>query len=323
MTYAEQKPELLVIAKRGNGIETLHYGWICVLNKDKKIIYKKGDINNKIFLRSCTKPIQAIPLVENEIKINDKELAVICGSHSASSKHLELLKNILRKNKLQISDLKCGIHPPIDEEEKIRLIKSNKQSNQLHNNCSGKHLGMLVVSKKKKWDLSSYANLNHPIQKLILNKIKKLSKTKNTTTAIDGCGVPTFSLPVINIAIMFSNFSCENKYSKIISAMAKHPFFVGGDGQIDTEIIKSTKGRVIAKVGAEGIIVVMNNGNCIVIKIADGNSKIRSFVVVKLLVQLGWLKQSEINKNLFLKRLTKGEVKNHKGLTVGKLIFTS
>ena len=147
------QPELLSITTRGNSIETLHYGWICVLNKDKKIIFQKGNISDKVFLRSAAKPIQAIPLTECSENLTPKELAIICGSHSGSQEHINVLNNLIKKHKLQASDLQCGIHQPFDETERNRLIKQGKKPIVLHNNCSGKHLGMLLCCKKNNWDL--------------------------------------------------------------------------------------------------------------------------------------------------------------------------
>ena len=147
------RPALLLTITRGNNIETLHNGWICVLDKKKKIIYKRGNVNDCIFLRSAAKPIQAIPLIENNVKVTQKELAVICASHSGSERHINMLNDLLKEFNLSLSDLRCGIHPPLDEKERNKLLKTNSLPNVLHNNCSGKHIGMLAVCKKNNWDL--------------------------------------------------------------------------------------------------------------------------------------------------------------------------
>ena len=313
-------PELLAFSSRGNSIETLHHGWICVLNKEKKIIYKKGNIFDYTFLRSAAKPIQAIPIIDNNLNVSSKELAIITGSHSGSKKHLKILERFMQKHNLTLSSLKCGIHPPLDEAERIRLIKKGCSPSKLHNNCSGKHLGMLALCKTNSWDIKSYTKINHPLQQYILKTIKDLSETKKIILGIDGCSVPTFSMPIINIAKLFSNFTNpkHNQYKEIISSITKNPFFIGGNGHIDTEIIKCSKGKLIAKCGAEGIMIVAYNGNSAVIKIADGSSKIRSIVMLSLLKELNWLKKSEL-ENPILKRVLQGNIKNHSGLITGKI----
>ena len=316
------EPELLLKITRGNNIETLHNGWICVLDKNKKVIYKKGNINDYIFLRSAAKPIQAIPLIDNNIKVSQKELAVICASHSGSERHIGILKALLKKHHLKLSNLQCGIHEPLDKNERNKLLKTNSQPDVLHNNCSGKHIGMLMVCKKNNWDLKNYLNPNHRLQKSILNKVKELSETKKIFTAIDGCSAPTFSLPLINITKMFSNFMLDKQYLEIINAMKLNPYLIGSEGHIDSEIIKTSNGKFISKVGAEGIIIVTYDGNCAVVKIADGSQRARSIVILRLLVKLGWLKESQI-KNSPLKKIWDLKVRNHAGKVVGevKMVF--
>ena len=309
------KPELLGLTLREHSIETLHYGWICAINKDKKVIYKRGKLSDYIFLRSSAKPIQAIRIIDNELNFTLKELAITCASHSGSNSHLALLKKSMSKFRIKNQDLRCGIHMPLDDEERNYLIRKNLKPNPLHNNCSGKHIGMLCICKKNDWDLKTYLSPNHLLQKRILKIIKTLSETKNVKIAVDGCGVPTFSLPVINIAKMFSNFtdSKNKQYSNIISAMTKYPLYAGSKNQIDTEIMRAAKGKLIAKVGAEGIIIVAGGGNSLVVKIADGSPRVRSFIVLKLLLKLGWLKKKDING--VLKGILSGKIKNHAGIS--------
>lgn len=323
MTSKGLQPELLAITKRGDVIQSLHYGWICAMDQDKKITHYKGNIQDPIFLRSSAKPIQAIPVVENNIKVTNKELAIICGSHSGSKQHIKLLNNLIKKNKLHLSDLRCGSHLPFDEEEKTKLIAHGLSPSPLYNNCSGKHLGMLSVCKKNNWDSKTYLKPDHPIQKTILSNIEELSETKKISLAIDGCGVPTFALPVINIAKMFSNFTrLKNKsYTRIISAMTGYPFFVGGYKELDTEIMKLSRRKLIAKSGAEGIITVATVGSCVVVKIADGSPHIRSFIILKLLTKLNWLNESKV-KDSCLRHILNGEIKNHAGTIVGETIAT-
>ena len=318
MNIKNPEPELLLKITRGDNVETLHNGWICVLDKNKKVVYKKGDINDFVFLRSAAKPIQAIPVIENNINVTQKELALICASHPGSERHINILKELLRKHYLNLSDLQCGIHEPSDEKERNKLLKTNSFPNILHNNCSGKHIGMLLVCKKNKWDLKSYINPHHPLQQFIVDKIKKLSETKKIFTAIDGCSAPTFSLSVLNISKMFSNFTCDEKYSEIITAIKLNPYLIGCKGQIDSEIIKASNGKLISKVGAEGIIIVTFNGNCAVVKIADGAQKARSIVLLRLLVKLGWLKESQI-KDSPLERIYDLRVRNYAGKVVGEV----
>lgn len=313
-------PAKLLEVRRGREIETLHSGWICVLDKNKKVIFKKGNINDYVFLRSVAKPVQALSVIDFNVPASKKELAIMCGSHSASKEHLKVLNSCLKKNLLIESDLKCGVHRPFDEKENTRLIKKGRVPCTLHNNCSGKHIGMLAVCRKNRWDIKNYLNLNHPVQKAILKTIKKLSETNKIITAIDGCSAPTFAIPVINIAKMFSNLTRtkNNKYAEIINCFKKYPYLIGGKGSLDSEIIKASKGKLLVKSGAEGIIVAAFDGNAVIIKIADGSQRARAIVAIELLKKLKWIKLIEKPDNLI-----KNMFKNHKGKTVcsAKILF--
>lgn len=311
-------PELLIKITRGNNTETLHNGWICVLDKNKKVVYKKGDINNIAFLRSTAKAIQAVPVIDYKINVTQNELAIMCASHTGSSRHINLLKEIQRKFNLNINHLQCGIHQPLDDSEKRRLIKEDLPSNVLHNNCSGKHLGMLAVCKKNNWETSNYLDPKHPLQKFIFNQVKEFSEAKKIDIAIDGCSAPTFAMPIVNIAKLFSNFTNVKSSIQIINAIKCNPYIIGGKGQIDSEIIKASNSKLISKVGADGIIIVAFNGNCAVVKIADGSQKARSIVILSLLKKLGWLKENNI-RNSGLNKLFDLNVKNLSNKTVGEI----
>ena len=310
-------PEPILRLKRGKTIETIHNGWICILDNNQKVVLKKGNIHDPVFLRSVAKPIQALPIIDFNIQIPEKTLAVICGSHSGSSKHINLLKNLMQKFHIKESFLQCGIHEPFDESERKKLIKKNLKPTPLHNNCSGKHTGMLCICKKNGWPTKSYLSCNHPLQELILKNIIQLSGAKTIYTAIDGCSAPTFALPVINIARMFSLLTGElsSKYSFLLQSIRNNPYYFGGNGLLDSEIIKASRGKIISKSGAEGIIVCAYKGYSIVLKVADGSPKARSIIILKLLQELNWLKSSDIS-NSCLSRTLKNYFTNHSGKTV-------
>lgn len=321
MSINKPKPDVLAVSYRNKVIENIHSGWICVINKKNKIVLKKGNIADYTFLRSIAKPIQAIPLLESNISILPKDLAIICGSHSGSKKHIQHLNYLMKKFNIQSHELLCGVHMPSDLKETNFLIRHNSQPLVIHNNCSGKHIGMLIVCKKNKWNTKHYLNIKHPLQRNILKHLKNLSGVENIKLATDGCGVPTFALPIKNIALLFSRFSKSSNlnYKKIQFAMTKNPFYSGGDNQIDTEIMKTAKKNLVAKVGGAGIIIVTHDGNTAVVKVADGSSQARAKIILDLLIQLKWLSAKEI-KSTYLQKILQGNIKNHAGKVVGKII---
>ena len=310
-------PEPLLRLKRGKTTETIHNGWICVLDNNQKVVFKKGNIQDPIFLRSVAKPIQALPIIDFNIQIHERALAVICGSHSGSSRHLNILKNLMKEFHLSQSSLQCGVHEPFDESERKKLIKKNLKPNPLHNNCSGKHIGMLCLCKEKGWNLKNYLSPAHPLQKSIFRNISHISGTKAIYTAVDGCSAPTFALPVINIARMFSLLTGElsGKYSFLLQSIRNNPYYFGGNGLLDSEIIKASGGKIISKAGAEGIIVCAYKGYSIVLKVADGSPKARSIIILKLLQNLNWLKNSDVS-NSGLNKILRSYFTNHSKKTV-------
>ncbi len=171
------KPELLVKTDRGNSPEKLHYGFIFVINEDYKTVIKIGEDELTPFpFRSAAKPLQASVIIDSgtheQFNFNSEELAVICASHSGTALHTEKVLQVLKKIRLTPKHLQCGVHMPLDPEENRLLIKENRTAVSLHNNCSGKHAGMLSVCVKNNWDLGSYLDIEHPLQKQIMKNIK-------------------------------------------------------------------------------------------------------------------------------------------------------
>jgi len=298
------KPDILLTIKRGPYTERVHSGFITLVDKDLKTSVNIGNSkDNLILLRSCAKPFQALPLLSSgafqKYNLNLKHLAVCCGSHSGSHEHTETVKDILTRINLDEKSLKCGIHPPLDKETRHDLIKNNLLPTELHNNCSGKHAGMLAVCKNNNWDIETYLDYNHPLQLEILDLTKKLCLfSEETSGTLDGCGTPIYGFPLKNIGIGYLNLlnSTEGKF--ITDAFIENPVLIGGKGRLDTEIIKASNGNLFAKVGAEGLCVVVNisKKQALVVKIIDGNMQTRSIVVTESLRQLGWLSEQDLNK---------------------------
>lgn len=292
----------LIKYKRSRLYEQEHNGLIILLNNEK-IIKKIGDDNDyPFFQRSCIKPLQTSVLIDYGVdKTFDftlEELAVISASHDGSQEHIKVVNNILKKVGLDVSYLKCGAHKPICLEEQKRLILENEPFTPLHNNCSGKHAGMLALCVKMGWPISNYPNLEHPLNKAIINKIKELCdiKEQNLTISKDGCGVPTVATTLEEMGKGFLTVFLDNKYSLIKDAFLNHPYLIGGHLRLDSEIIKCSEGKLIAKVGAGGLCIVVNlqTQECLVVKIADADMKARSLVLINSLIQLGWLDEKKV-----------------------------
>ena len=239
------------------------------------------------YLRSCAKPLQATLLIDYGIDLTEEELALCCGSHAGEECHIRVAKQILDRFDIDESYLKCGVHAPLARSMQDKMLLSGEKARAIHNNCSGKHIGFLVICKTKGWNMETYDRPEHPLQIAIKSKINNMCEiTLNYPVTTDGCGVPILSMPLKNMLIGYKNLL---QYKKIINAIQKYPYIFGGENRLDTEIIEKTQG-LIAKVGAGGLCVVFNIKEQIgfVVKINDCSMEARRFAVLEMINRLGW-----------------------------------
>lgn len=326
--------EQLAAVTRNRYVESLHHGFICVVDSDGKVIYEKGDINTVFFFRSSAKPIQIIPFIHSggakAMDYSPKEIAIGCASHTGEPMHQETVLNVLNRLDLEVKDLYCGIRRPYNEEENNRLISRGEKPSALHASCSGKHAAMLAYSKYLGYDISGYPNLSHPVQQEVLKTVSIFTdeKTDDIPIGTDGCGLPIFMLPIYKMALSYARLT---KYSQnpdsiyykacksVFEAMTKHPEMVAGTGEFCTELMQCTRGKLIAKIGAEAVyclgIKEKNIGACI--KIADGGERAAFPVVIQLLLELNVLSNSEYEK---LKHWHQSKILNNLEEHIGYII---
>lgn len=322
------KPALLIEKTRGQLTETQHFGFILAVDKKENIILKIGDDENKNFwLRSAAKPFQSSLILESgaydKFNLTLQELAVCCASHTGTQKHTETILSVLSKIGLQEKDLQCGVHEPLDKKTKESLIKKNIAPSQLHNNCSGKHAGMLAICIANRWDIQDYLDLSHPLQNKITESIAKFCNfdKNNINTGTDGCSAPVHALPFCKMGVGFLNLFLDKDYENIKKAFQENPFFVGGNERLDSEIIKASCGKLISKTAAGGLCITINleQEQALIVKIVDADITARSIATINALKQLKWLSEEEINTQE-IKNLYDLKVKNLKNQTVGEII---
>jgi len=262
-----------VLAKvtRGDLVESLHLGHLIVLNADGSTYLSKGSPDLPIYPRSAIKSLQAAAMLKAGLKVEAKELAIICASHSGSQNHIDLVTKMLTTRDISISQLKNAVDKPLGEKEKISW--GEKPASQLAQNCSGKHAGMLITCQQNGWDMNTYLDLNHPLQVAIKNEIEELSGEKVSAVSIDGCGAPLFAISLIGLARAILNLvkSKDDLYQQIVSACTKYPESVAGDGRLTTRMMQAVPG-LFMKEGAEGVqVCALSDGRVIAIKIIDGS----------------------------------------------------
>ena len=287
-------PEILVKYLRDGLVEQEHRGFVVLADKDRSFDYVGDAEHTPFFLRSCAKPLQAALIVDWEMDkfydMTEQEIALCCASHAGEKLHTDIAKGLLEKIGLDESYLKCGMQPPLSKTRQTEMLINNEPVNILQNNCSGKHIMMLGLSKMKGWDLKTYDEPEHPLQVEIKNRIYELCHvTHEYPITKDGCGVPIVSMPLNNMLHGYLNLFCNPKYEKIKNSFLNNPYIIGGEDRTDTKIIQNSNG-IIAKVGAGGLCIVVNTNEqeAFVVKICDCDMKAREMVVLQTMKNLKW-----------------------------------
>lgn len=280
-------------------IEEFHEGYVS---------FGDDNFETPYFLRSCAKPLQATLLVDFGIDLTQKELAVICGSHAGEDCHIEVIRSLLKKYEINENLLKCGIHSPLSRNMQDNMLMREEKPSAIHNNCSGKHAGFLIICKKKGWDMENYDNPDHPLQIAVKNKINEMCEVKGDyPMTTDGCGVPILSMPLKNMVKGFLNIL---NYPQIINAIKQNPYIFGGENRTDTEIIQKTD-NLIAKVGAGGLCIVLNykEKSAFALKINDCSYEARRIALFETINHIGWGKIEYDNKIKTIAGKIVGEIK--------------
>jgi len=326
--------QTLVTIMRNGKVESIHSGIVVVVDGSGVPQAGIGDINYSTFMRSAAKPFQAYPLVVNngivEFSFSEKELAVMCASHSAESEHISQVESILRKSGNSSDMFQCGPHEPGNPEAARHLHRDNKSPKSIHNNCSGKHAGMLAQAKLFGAETSSYLSLDNPVQKEVMSSVNKFANMNGNDifTGVDGCSAPTFFIPLVNQAYMFAKLARgEDKYLEIIrNVMVQNPYLVGGTNRFDTQLMEKTKGRFITKTGAEGLqcLGIIDGGprpECsgwgVAVKVMDGSVRSKGPATIEVLKQLGVLTKDDIS---VLQDLYNPRIKNCADIYVGDIL---
>jgi L-asparaginase II len=327
----------LVIARRGGWTESIHYGHIAVVDGRGELIAFSGNPEFKTFPRSCAKFLQALPLIlvgaADHYGLTDPEIAIACASHEGEEFQIERVRSILLKIDLDESALRCGSHCPASRLVADELLRTGREPTPIHNNCSGKHAGMLAVAKYTGAPLDSYTDLDHPVQQRILKLLQTFTGAETIGTAIDGCSVPTFYLTMREMALLFARLGnpsamgdpqINSACARIWQCVSDNPELISNRTGLDAQIMRAAKGRLLAKGGAEAMFCFSARpsgkwpeGLGVAVKIEDGTgSRARAPAVLALLGQLRALEPGDLLK---LENLFPRKIRNCAGREVGSL----
>ena len=291
---------------RGDVVEARHTVHVAVADTHGRVVARAGNGDGLTYYRSAAKPFQALPLVEEGIVrrfgISLPELALCCASHEGEPEHVTTARSILSKIGVDEALIRCGSQLPFGADASQELLMLGGQAMPIHNNCSGKHAGMLALAVGMGWDPVDYHLPGHPVQDRMLREILRWTGLGETevATGVDGCGVVCFAVPLFQIAKSFARFSvaaADNEGpAEIVRAMTTHPFMVGGTGRACTQVIEAAAGKAFVKLGAEGTYIggIPASGLGFAIKVEDGGRRAVEVALVKVLEELGVLTEAAV-----------------------------
>lgn len=280
---------------RGDLIESRHQVSIAVVRADGELIGASGDPELTAFWRSCAKPFQAIPMIvagaADAYGFGGDALALACASHNGEERHVALARQMLAASGSSDADLVCGPHASLNERVAKEMAAKGEKPTSAHNNCSGKHAGMIAFALHAGADKKRYADPDHLVQQRCLAEVAVWAglQVSQVPHATDGCGVPSFALPLTAMALAWARFGAaaagdrihgiekesQKAAVRLARGVAEHPFLIAGSDRLDTDLIAASGGKILAKVGAEGVYcaAIPERRYGIALKVEDGANR--------------------------------------------------
>jgi L-asparaginase II len=332
-------PPIFARVFRGECVESVHRGALAVMDESGNLLARAGDPGQPVFVRSAAKPFQALPLLEGggaeRFRLGDGEIALLCASHGGEPRHVAAARRLLSRGGFDLRDLACGPHLPMHTPSAERMLRRGERPTPLHNNCSGKHAGLLLACRLLGLAARGYWKPEHPLQKRILERFGAYASVPPSSIgiAVDGCNLPVFRLPLGSLALAFARLfarrpegegrEAEAARLTVLRAMTSRPEMVAGAERFTTDFLRAGRGAWIGKEGAEGIygmaLAPPHGGDRavgIAFKIEDGSSRARDAVALEVLDRLGRLGQ---RARTSLERYRAPRVLNTRGREVGRI----
>lgn len=295
---------LEVCLVRGAAIESRHHVHVVVCDGSGEIVHRWGNPALPFFPRSAVKLIQASAWVSRGFelggKVTTEGLALACASHEGEREHVKEVAAWLGRINATEADLECGAHFPYSVSAMHELVREGRKPSQLHNNCSGKHAGMLTFCRECEWSTANYTSFDHPVQSAIRATFTEFFglDAEKAPWGIDGCGIPTYSLPLANVAAGMGKLADPRALTAPLAeavrtlnaAVAAKPWFIGGTDSFCSKVVEESEGRVFAKMGAEGVYGawIPQAGLGLAMKCEDGSPRAPEVAMAAVLRELGF-----------------------------------
>jgi L-asparaginase II len=318
-----------VEALRGDRVESIHRVHVAVAHAARGLVTSAGNPAHVSFVRSAIKMFQVLPFVEGggveRFGLSGEELALCTASHGGEPFHVATARSILEKAKVTEAALACGPQLPLHEPAAQALAAGGAEPGRIHNNCSGKHAGMLACCVQHQWVTNGYHRPSHPMQQRVRSTLERWMHTDpvHRSMATDGCGLPTFAMPLDAVAEGCARFAAavhagEAAPTTIFNAMVRHPEYVAGTDRLDTDLMRVTGDRLFAKVGAEGFycaaVPSMQLG--MALKVEDGARRAAEPAMLAVLRAIDVINTVELDR---LSTYSNPQIRNTRNEIVGSL----
>jgi L-asparaginase II len=286
-----------VVLRRGGVVESTHLVSAALVDARGRLVAWAGEPDRIAFVRSAAKPFQTLAWVDAGVAdafgVTDVELALACGSHNGETAQVRAVARWLRRVGGRVRDLACGPHLPLHAPTARALLRRGRRPSRLHNNCSGKHTGMIAWARHAGWPVEGYHRADHPVQERVRRALARWSDTDAFPLAVDGCGVPTYALPLDRIALAFARLAVAARTEpgsaagRVVAAMVRQPYYVAGRERLCTDLMEAAGGQLVAKVGAEGVygVALLDRGEGLALKVEDGARRAVAPAVLAFLAQ--------------------------------------
>jgi L-asparaginase II len=317
---------------RGNWVENRHRGAFVVMDADGQIIASAGDIERPVFPRSAIKSMQALAMFDRhaieKFHQTSEELALACASHHGEDAHVAGVSHFLDRMGLSVADLECGAHMPTNGAAREAVRVSGQGPSALHNNCSGKHAGMLSVALAMGVPTMDYVSREHDVQRAVRASVEAVIGESLTEDrcGTDGCSIPTWAAPLRAWALGFARMSSGKGLdaghaaaaTALFDAATSHPHLVAGTGHFDTLVMEAFGGRVMQKVGADGVQcgAIRDKGWGYALKCDDGHIAASQAMIAGVLLQYA---DPDAGQKAVLEKFARQEVKSVRKAVIGEL----
>ncbi len=316
---------------RGPLVESSHEVHLAIGDANGNAFGRWGETEAPVFWRSAAKPFQALAAVADgaadQFGFDDRQLALACASHSSDPEHRAAAGAMLAALGLDERALACGPHAPLGAEMDARVRLGLDRPTPVWSNCSGKHAMMLALARFHDWAIEGYAREGHPVQARVLEEVAAACAVPagRIPIGLDGCNAVCTAVPLGAMARAWAGLAeaRTGPQRRVRDAMLAHPGMVAGTGRLCTDLMAAAGGRVLAKVGAEGVYcaALVQEGVGIALKVRDGSMPHAGVALLAVLRELDdahGLGLREVLEHPDVRRHGPGVIRNTRGEPTGE-----